>query len=64
MRCNSNFKKLDILTLVSSDYRALKLSEHLKKGQICFYLNFANSNFNVTFPHFFYHLKKNISYHF
>ena len=49
MRCNSNLTKLNILTLLSSDYRAwaLKLGEHLKKGQNMFISAFANSNFNV-----------------
>ena len=56
MRCNLNLPKLDILTWLSSDYRAraLKLSEHLKKGQNMFYFYFANSNFNVIFPNFLF----------
>ena len=53
--------KFDILTLVSSNYRAwaLKLSKHLKKQQnMFFYLHFTNSIFTVMFLHFLLNLKK------
>ena len=50
--CNWNLTKLNILTLLSSDWKAwaLKLNEHLKKRtENVFCLHFANSNFNIIF---------------